>query len=118
MQYIELKQMTFFAYHGVMEQERKVGNTFTIDLTIGMDLSRAIASDKLDDTISYADVYQAVKEEMAIPSNLIEHAAGRILQRLKADFPVIQQLRIRLAKRNPPMGGDIVSAAVVLEEHY
>jgi dihydroneopterin aldolase len=51
---------------------------------------------------------------MLIPSNLIEHVAGRILARLRRDFPLILTLEIRLAKRNPPFGGDIREAAVIL----
>ncbi len=76
---IELKGMTFFAYHGAMEQERKVGNSFVVDLHLFLDLTPAATSDNLEDTVNYASVYELVKEEMAIPSNLLEHAAGRII---------------------------------------
>ncbi|GHV25791.1 7,8-dihydroneopterin aldolase [Bacteroidia bacterium] len=114
MNYLELKGMTFFACHGVMDQERKVGNTYTIDLKLYVDFQSATLSDNLYDTINYAAVYELVKQEMAIPSNLIEHVAGRILQRIHADFPAIKTLEIRLAKQNPPMGGDLKEVAVVI----
>ena len=109
---IELKTMTFHAYHGVLEQEQKVGNTYTIDLKLYLDLSKAMQSDCLDDTINYAEVWQSVKEEMAIPSRLIEHAAGRIIQRIKSDFPSVVSVKICLAKKNPPMGADLREASV------
>jgi dihydroneopterin aldolase len=112
--YLELKGMTFFACHGVMEQERKVGNTYTIDLKLFFDFLSATVSDNLHDTINYAAVYELVKQEMAIPSNLIEHVAGRILQRIYSDFPKIDRIEIRLAKKNPPMGGDLKEATVVI----
>lgn len=114
MDHIELKQMNFYAYHGVSAQERTVGNTYTVDLRFGLDLRPAALSDSLSDTVNYASVYAAVREEMLIPSNLIEHVAGRILARLRRDFPLILTLEIRLAKRNPPFGGDIREAAVIL----
>jgi dihydroneopterin aldolase len=114
MQYIELKEMVFHAYHGVMPQERKVGNTYTVDLKIHFDCRRAMLSDDLNDTIHYASLYKIVKEEMAVPSNLIEHVAGRIVRRIQNDFPQIENIEIRLAKKNPPFGGDIREAAIVL----
>jgi dihydroneopterin aldolase len=56
-----------------------------------------------------------VKEEMATPSNLLEHVAGRIVQRLKQTFPAIDKVEIRLAKNNPPVSGEIEEAAVVIK---
>jgi len=117
MQYIELKEMNFHAYHGVMEQERKVGNTYTVDLKIYFDFREAMRTDNIKDTINYASVYEIVKQEMAIPSQLIEHVAGRILQRLRDDFPSIQLIEIRLAKKNPPFGGDIREVAVGITDY-
>jgi dihydroneopterin aldolase len=115
MHYIELKGMIFHAYHGVMEQERKVGNTFTVDLELYTDLSMSIETDQLEDTINYALIYDIVKTEMAVSSCLLEHIAGRIGKRIKKDFPQIETLKIRLAKLNPPVSGEIKEAAVVLQ---
>jgi dihydroneopterin aldolase len=109
---IELKGMTFHAFHGVAAQERKVGNTYTVDLAIGFNMQRALHTDSLDDTINYAILYALVSDEMRIPSSLIEHVAARILRRIQAEFPQIATLEIRLAKQNPPLGGDIREVAV------
>ena len=54
----------------------------------------------------------ALKEEIDIPSKLLEHACGRIVKRLFRDFPKISEIEIKLSKRNPPMGADIDSAGV------
>jgi dihydroneopterin aldolase len=115
MQYIELKGMIFHAHHGVMEQERKVGNTFTVDLELYVDLTCAMQSDQLEDTINYAVIYDVVKEEMQIPSQLLEHVAGRIINHIKEKFPLINTVKIRLAKLNPPVSGDIKETAIVLK---
>jgi dihydroneopterin aldolase len=115
MQYIELKEMTFHAYHGVLEQEKKVGNTYFVDLKLHFDFDKVIDSDNLNDTINYASVYEIVKTEMTVSSNLIEHVAGRIIKHINSDFPQIQAIEIRLAKKNPPFGGDIKETAVVIK---
>jgi dihydroneopterin aldolase len=112
MQYLELKEMIFHAYHGVLEQERKVGNTYVIDLKIYFDLEQAMHSDDLADTVNYVSIYEIVKQEMLLPSNLIEHVAGRIIKHIRIDFPQIKNIEIRLAKKNPPFGGDIKETAV------
>jgi dihydroneopterin aldolase len=115
MDYIELKNMVFHAFHGVMEQERKVGNSFRVDLKLYLNLSKAAQSDNLDDTLNYADVYDLVKDEMTKPANLLEHVAGRIVQRIKQTFPKVKKVKIRLAKANPPISGEIEEAAVVIK---
>ena len=106
--------MKFYAYHGVMEQERRVGNTFVVDLGFTAPLSRAVESDQLGDTIHYGEVYETVAHEMQTPSQLIEHAAGRILKALRRRFPQMQTIELTLAKQNPPFGADIASASITL----
>lgn len=115
---IELRRMTFYAYHGVAPQETRVGNTFIVDLILTAPLENAVWSDDLSDTINYATVYETVKAEMAIPSRLLEHAAGRILKALKERFPQITEVELVLSKLNPPFGGDIRSASIILKESF
>ena len=110
--YIFLKELRFFAHHGVGEQETRVGNEFTIDLRIKTDIAKAMRTDNVDDTVSYADIYEVIKQEMNIPSKLLEHVVGRIARRLFQDFPTIEALELKLYKRNPPMGADIAAAGV------
>lgn len=110
--------MNFYAYHGVMPQEAKVGNRFVVTLTLTASLEKAVASDELEDTINYAEVYAVVKEQMEIPSKLIEHAAGRILYALKERFPQLAAVELKLSKLNPPFGGDIYSASILLSETF
>lgn len=115
---IELKDMTFYAYHGAFPQERKVGNVFVVNLEITAPLSKAVESDDLCDTINYAEVYDIIKKEMNVPSNLLEHLAGRIMNSLKVSYPDIEHIVVKLSKQNPPFGGDIKYASVILEENY
>jgi len=114
MECIELKKMLFHAYHGATNQERIVGNTYRVDLKLFLDLSKAIESDNLDDTLNYADIFNLVKEEMTIPSCLIEHVTRRIVQKIKEQYPRISKIKIRLAKINPPVDGEMKEAAIII----
>ena len=111
---IELKQLEFFAYHGVLEHEKQEGNTFIVDVTMHVDISQAMQTDALEDTVNYAEVYASIKKEMEKPSELLEHAVGRILQSLRKDFPQVKTFQIRLAKLNPPIGGTAACARITV----
>ena len=110
--FICLDDLHIYAYHGVSSQETKIGNEFRIDLKLKTDFSKALLTDEVTDTISYADVYEIVKEEMLIPSKLLEHICGRLVKRLFKEFRNVEEIEIKLAKRNPPMGADIDAAGV------
>lgn len=69
-------------------------------------------------SINYAAVYAVVKEQMDIPSKLIEHVAGRILYALKERFPQLAAVELKLSKLNPPFGGDVHSASIILGETF
>ena len=114
--YIRLEGMKFYAFHGVLPQENLVGANFYVDLKLKTDFTRAAETDELEGTVSYADVHAAVKEEMTIPSQLLEHVCQRIACRLFQDFPTIETIDIRLSKENPPMGACAQSIGV--EVHY
>ncbi|MCD8292992.1 MAG: dihydroneopterin aldolase [Prevotellaceae bacterium] len=112
--WLVLNGLRFFARHGVGEQERLVGNEFTVDLRMEVGWARAVYTDNVADTVNYADVYEAVKAEMAVPSKLLEYVAGRIVKRLFLEFPSINCIELKLSKRNPPMGADMEAAGVEL----
>ncbi len=114
--YIRLEGMKFYAFHGVLPQENLVGANFYVDLKLKTDFTKAAETDELEGTVSYADIHTVVKEEMSIPSKLLEHVCQRIARRLFHDFPTIETIDIRLSKENPPMGACAESIGV--EVHY
>lgn len=111
---ITLNNMEFHAYHGCMEHERKLGNTFTVTVSMKLDTSEAGESDRLEDTLNYQLVYDAVKTEMDHPVNLIEHLAQNILQRLTHSFPQVETFTVRISKHNPPLGGKVDNVTIEL----
>lgn len=94
---IILDGMKFYSFHGVMLQENTVGAEYKVSLDIETDFSTAAETDSLEGTINYAEIYEAVKHEMSIPSKLLEHLAYRISKRLFNDFPAIKSIGISLS---------------------
>ena len=108
--------MRFYAYHGAMEQETIVGATYIVNLSLLVEQAEgAILSDKLEETVNYADVYALVKQEMQTPSKLLERVAGRISHTLLNAFPKIKEIKVEVAKENPPIGADCNRSAVILK---
>jgi 7,8-dihydroneopterin aldolase/epimerase/oxygenase len=114
MDHLVLNNMQFHAFHGVYEQEQKVGNTYIVDLKIGADLSLPCKTDQLKDSINYASIFAEIQEEMKNRCNLIEHLAENLCQRIKRTFLNIQSIEIKVTKINPPLQGQIDSVSVIL----
>ena len=112
---ILLPRVRFYAHHVGDPQEQLTGAYFHVVIEAVTDINEAMQSDLLEGTVSYADIYVRIKTEMDIPSKLLEHVAGRILQRLFDDFPSISRIRLTLTKENPPMGADCREAGVEIE---
>ena len=111
---IRLNNIRLFARHGVMGQEQLTGGDFTVTIAVGYDFSRAMETDDVDDTLNYAELFRIVKEQMDIPSRLLEHVAGRIATEVFNQWPDIQYVSIQITKVNPPMGADCDGATVSL----
>ena len=103
--FIQMKGIQLYAFHGLDPQENTVGANFYIDLSLKTNFSRAAQTDNLKETVNYADVYQAIKEEMRIPSKLLEHVCERI-----------EEIDIALTKENPPMGA--CGKSIGVSVHY
>lgn len=110
--YVLLENLRFHAFHGVLPQERTVGNDYLVSLKIKYDISSALTSDDVDDTINYAEVYRLVSQEMSVPSALVERVAGRIGDRIFRKFPKVEEIFLKVLKCNPPMGADCDGAGV------
>ena len=96
---IELENMEFQAFHGCYELERQVGNRFQVSVRIEAELGEA-----------------ADREQMDIPSHILEHVAGRIAGRIRERFPQSVRVRVKVSKMAPPLGGKIEKVSVTLEK--
>ncbi|PLX24363.1 MAG: dihydroneopterin aldolase [Salinivirgaceae bacterium] len=111
---IQLENMEFYANHGCYKEEQIVGNQFLVDLTLETNCDIPMKSDNIEDALNYLKVYEFIKEEMDIKSHLLEHVAGRILDRLYKEFDQIDKAIVKVRKMNPPLGGKLESVSVTL----
>ncbi len=112
---IILENMEFHAFHGCMEHEKNIGNTFLVTVKINIDTTQAGISDNLEDTLNYQLIYNVIRTQMEIRSNLIEHLARRIVDAVMEQFDQIKSLKLKLTKLNPPLGAKVESVSIKLE---
>lgn len=104
---IELKNIRVHAHHGCLREESIIGSDYEVDVAVWSNLEKASRTDNLMDTVDYVLINRIVKEEMAIPSKLLEHVSQRIIDRLTHEVPSIEKMEVTVAKINPPIGGDV-----------
>ena len=107
-----LNDIRLYAFHGVLEQERRVGGEYSVSIRVHYNIYKAMETDNVADTLNYAQLLKIVKREMAVPSNLLEHVAGRIGNAVFQEFPQAEAIDLTVTKLNPPMGADCAGASV------
>ncbi|EAE7466791.1 dihydroneopterin aldolase [Listeria monocytogenes] len=113
---IYLNELVFYGYHGVLAEETKLGQTFRVSLILGLSTKKAGISDSVEDTVSYADVYETVKEIVeGKPFKLIEALAEKIASEVLTGYPLLEEVTVKLIKPNPPIPGHYDSVAVEIE---
>lgn len=100
-----IKDIEFIGHCGITEEERKVGQRISADIEISLDITKAAASDRLEDTINYVEICQRVvstgkKEEC----HLLEALANRICEEILKNFKV-SEVKLMLRKCSIPVDG-------------
>jgi 7,8-dihydroneopterin aldolase/epimerase/oxygenase len=113
---ISLEGAEFFAYHGFYEEERKIGNKYRVDLSVSADVSLAATDDNLKETVNYEILYAIIRQEMQIPSQLLEHIAHRIIEEIYKKYPHIEWVEVSVSKYNPPIGGICHRAIITIRK--
>jgi 7,8-dihydroneopterin aldolase/epimerase/oxygenase len=111
---IQLKNLRIYAYHGCHAEERIIGGWFSVSVSVVCDMELAVFSDKLENAIDYVLLKKIIEEEMAVPSNLIEHVAGRIAKRIKAKHPKATA-EVEICKEHPPFGGTSAPVSIKIK---
>ncbi|MCM1225459.1 MAG: dihydroneopterin aldolase [Lachnospiraceae bacterium] len=106
---IAIKGLRMMGRHGVLDQERRVGNVFEININISVpQADEAAAGDNLDMTVNYAEVIELVKQEMRRPSKLIEAVAFRIARAIKERYAdKVASGTVTVAKLAPPVPAEL-----------
>jgi len=115
---ILLEDIKIYAYHGVLPEEKILGTYYIINAEIVADITKATETDNLNDTINYALINDIIHEEMEILSHLLEHVAGRIIRKIKSEFPQVQKIKIKITKTRPPLRAEMKGASVEIEEIF
>lgn len=108
---IRLEGLDFFAHHGYYEEERKVGNKYTVDVEVFL-TETSFTDDDLEHTINYEEIYLIVSTVMSVSTKLLETLASAICKELLNQFPLILKVNSTVSKHNPPIKGVCKAASV------
>ncbi|MCL1791815.1 MAG: 2-amino-4-hydroxy-6-hydroxymethyldihydropteridine diphosphokinase [Peptococcaceae bacterium] len=108
---IHLRGMEFFAFHGVMPEERRLGQRFVVDVDLTLVHSGPYDRDDLNLCVDYTRVYSKIAEVMSRVCHTIEYVAEQIARELLTDF-ACSQVRVEVHKPAAPIQGVLEDVAV------
>jgi len=111
---IQVNNIKLYANHGCLDEEAMIGSWYRVDIEVEVNLAKSSVSDALEDTVDYVHLNHIVKEEMAKRSKLLEEVARRILDRFFSELKMINTATVRVAKINPPIGGNVQEVVIIL----
>ncbi|MDC6350651.1 dihydroneopterin aldolase [Zeaxanthinibacter sp. PT1] len=113
---ITISNIRLYAHHGCLQEEAIIGSDYRVDLEVEAKLEKASVTDDLDDTVDYVHLNYIVKDEMKQRAKLLEHVGQRIIDRIFSEIGQVDKVIVKVAKLNPPIGGDVESVAVTLKK--
>jgi 7,8-dihydroneopterin aldolase/epimerase/oxygenase len=99
---ISLTNLEFLGFHGLYEAEKKIGNTFKVDVIIDFTPTVEIV-DQLDQTIDYVKVFDTVKSVMSVPTPLLETLVGKIADQVLLEHPIAEKVFVSITKQKLPI---------------
>ena len=113
---IRLKNMQFFAYHGVYDFEKELGAPFEVDVEINASFSQAIKSDNIQEAINYDSIFKLVDSIISKKKyNLIETLANTIADSILSKYQ-IDSVVIRVRKPKAQISGTLDTVEVEIEK--
>jgi len=107
--------LVLHAYHGVMQHEAKVGQTFRLDLVLDIDLAEASRTDKLKHTVSYDAVVKTASDAFqARRYRLVEAAAGAVADAVLDLYLQVTGIRVTVHKPHAPIAATFDDVGVVI----
>jgi 7,8-dihydroneopterin aldolase/epimerase/oxygenase len=103
------------AYHGVMDHEATVGQTFRLDLVLDVDLSAASRSDKLAHTVGYDQIVNVASLAFCTRRHrLVEAAAGAVAEAVLSRFPQVSRVQVTVHKPHAPIAATFADVGVTI----
>ena len=113
---ILVRDLQVYARHGVLPEEKTLGQRFALDITAFLDLAEAGQTDELARSVSYVDLIETATATLTQQRfNLIETAAGAVAAALLAGFPAIERVTIELRKPGAPIDAVFAHVGVAIE---
>ena len=113
-----IKNLKLYAYHGVLPEEKELGQFFLLDLVIYTSFDKSVANDSIENAINYAKVIEYVKIKFIEKKfNLIESAANFLSVSLLEKFQKIDKITITLKKPNAPINAEFNYVAVEITKY-
>ncbi len=113
---ITIEGLEIFAHHGLLPEEREVGQVFSFDIYLLLKDCPAASSDDIADTVNYAEVCDTVvKAATSETYNLLERLAAVVAGKVLAGYPMVSRVGVRAAKPAPPLPHAVESVAAYIE---
>jgi len=107
--------LSVHAYHGVMEHEGTVGQTFRLDIVLDVDLSEASRSDKLAHTVGYDQIVNVASLAFCTRRHrLVEAAAGAVAEAVLGRFPQVSRVQVTVHKPHAPIAAAFADVGVTI----
>jgi len=111
---VSLHGAEFFAYHGFYPEEQLLGCKFVVDIDVEFHAAADMTYDHIADTVNYEQLYNITETEMRHTRKLLEAVAQSIADRIRAEHPFVETIRVELKKMNPPLKGRVAYSAVTI----
>ena len=112
---ISLDKLVFFGYHGLYAEEKKLGNTYIVDVLIDFTAKKSII-DNLEQTIDYVQVYALIKKWMSIPTPLLETLVGKMADDILKEQLLAEKVMVKITKQHLPIAEFEGTASVSIEK--
>ena len=112
---ISLDKLVFFGYHGLYAEEKKLGNTYIVDVIIDS-TAKQLSINHLEQTIDYVQVYTLIKKWMAIPTPLLETLAGNMVDDILNTEVLAEKVMVKITKQHLPIAEFEGTASVLIEK--
>ncbi|HET7270796.1 MAG TPA: dihydroneopterin aldolase [Rubrobacter sp.] len=111
---ILLEDMVFHGHHGTLPAEQELGQPFLVSVELHLDLRPAGTSDDLTKTVDYSEVHSMARDIVEGPSvQLVETVAERIAAAVLENHPLVEAVKVRVAKPHVRLGGTVLAGSAV-----
>ena len=99
---IQLLRLPFYAYHGVYEEEKKLGGEYEVTALVRYTEAKMPVL-HISETFDYVSVYNLIKQHMQQPRALLETVATTLAQDIFSTFGEVEEVSVEIIKKHPPV---------------